>query len=147
MTQPSPECLSGIAPLPDPIRQVQSPKKWMYVSEGEAQRYANRQKAELSRKKASFWYASRTTLTLLLGLSAWVYASGEMNNDNSAKQSVGHQKATEVAEELSSTLEAKQVTLNQTIAALNEAHHKTLLLKNQVEQLQKELQAVTTPQQ
>lgn len=146
MTQPSPECLSGIAPLPDPIRQAQSPKKWMYVSEGEAQRYANRQKAELSRKKA-FWYSSKALLTFLLGSSAWVYASGEMNNDNSAKQSVGHQKATEVAEELSSTLEAKQVTLNQTIAALNEAHHKTLLLKNQIEQLQEKLQVVTTTQE
>jgi hypothetical protein len=146
MTQETSECLNAIAPLLDPIRQAQSPKKWMHVSAGEAQRYATRRQAELSRKKA-FWYSSKALLTFLLGSSAWVYASGEMNNDNSAKQSVGHQKATEVAEELSSTLEAKQVTLNQTIAALNEAHHKTLLLKNQVEQLQKELQAVTTPQQ
>lgn len=148
MTQTASECLSGIAPLPDPIRQAQSPKKWMYVSEGEAQRYANRQKAELSRKKASFWYASRTTLTLLLGLSAWVYASGEMNNDKGTQQSVGHQETKDVTEVLSSTtLDAKQVTLNQAIAALDEAHQKTLLLKNQIEQLQEKLQAVTATQQ
>lgn len=146
MTQAASECLNAIAPLLDPIRQAQSPKKWMHVSAGEAQRYATRRQAELSRKKA-FWYSSRVLLTLLLGLSAWVYASGEMNNDNGTKQSVSHQKATEVAKELSTTLEAKQVTLSQAIAALNEAHHKTLQLKKQVEQLQEKLQVVTTNQQ
>lgn len=83
----------------------------------------------------------------LLGLSVWVYAAQETNDNKSPTVSAGHRDAREVAEVLATTLDEKQEKLNQAISALDEAQQKTLLLKAQVEQLQEKLQAITTAQQ
>lgn len=133
----------SISPTLEGTGQQGNSRKSIHVSEGEAQRYAARQQANLARKRA-FRYSLWAILTLCLGLSTLVNTGETADHRKNVNESASHAEVREVTDVLATTLDDKQVRLNQAIAALDEAHQKTLLLKTQVEQLQEKLQAITT---